>query len=78
MGGVERGPSPGGTVTFDRSAPGTALARADLGPFVADAVARGYMPASWYLISVEHGYELWHQGQGLTMASLAICTPAGC
>ncbi len=72
------GGTPGGTVTYDLAQAGTALSKADLGPFVADAVQRGYMPQSWYLIDVEQGYELWHGGAGLTTSRFAVCTPAGC
>jgi hypothetical protein len=39
---------------------GTASVRdLDIGQFAADALRRGYIQKSWYLIDVEAGFELW-------------------
>jgi cellulose 1,4-beta-cellobiosidase len=51
----------------------------DLGPLAAYAVAKGYIPsAAWYLIDVEHGFEIWNGGARLADNSFTVCTPAGC
>ena len=66
------GTSPGGTVSYVLANPVTSVSNLDLGPLAADAVARGYMPASWYLIDVEAGFEIWQGGQGLTANSFSV------
>jgi hypothetical protein len=38
----------------------------------ADAVARGYMSASSFLIDVEAEFEVWQGGQGLTADSFSL------
>jgi cellulose 1,4-beta-cellobiosidase len=35
-------------------------------------VRRGYIRASWYLIDVEAGFELWHGGAGLATKSFSV------
>jgi hypothetical protein len=52
----------------------------NLGDFIRDAVNRGYIPSSWYLMDVEAGFEIWQGGAGLQASSLRICTPSpvGC
>jgi len=44
---------------------------------VADAVSRGYIASSWYLISVEAGFELWHGGAGLATNSFSVNVAGG-
>jgi hypothetical protein len=66
------GTSPGGTVTYELHSPVTSVSNLDLGPLAADAVARGYMPSTWYLIDVEAGFEIWQGGQGLTADSFSV------
>ncbi|MCW2929205.1 MAG: glycoside hydrolase, family 6, partial [Actinomycetia bacterium] len=39
---------------------------------VADAVRRGYISSSWYLIDVEAGFELWQGGAGLATNSFSV------
>jgi Glycosyl hydrolase family 12 len=63
----------GYTVTYVRVRPVESIRSLDLGPLAADAVSRGYMPASWYLIDVEAGFEIWHGGTGLTARSFSVC-----
>ena len=43
----------------------TSVRNLDLWPLVAYAASRGYIQDSWYLISVESGFELWRGGVGL-------------
>lgn len=40
--------------------------------FVADAVARGVVNRSWYLTSVQAGFEPWTGGTGLTTTSFSV------
>ena len=42
---------------------------------LADALRRGYIQKSWYLIDVEAGFELWHGGAGLGTDSFAVDVP---
>jgi hypothetical protein len=52
---------------------GTASVRnLNLRPLVADAIARGYLSRSWYLIDVEAGFEVWNGGAGLATRSFSV------
>ena len=55
----------------------TAVTNLDLQPLVADAVSRGYVARSWYLISVEAGFELWRGGTGLATNSFSVNVASG-
>jgi hypothetical protein len=67
------------TVTFDSATAETSVSNLDLGPLAAYAVSEGYIPStSWYLMDVEHGFEIWDGGAGLEDNSFSVCTPAGC
>jgi cellulose 1,4-beta-cellobiosidase len=55
----------------------TSLSNVDLQAFVADAVSRGYIASSWYLIAVEAGFELWHGGTGLATNSFSVKVAGG-
>jgi hypothetical protein len=50
----------------------TSVRDLDIGQFVADAVRRGYIQKSWYLIDVEAGFELWQGGASLATDSFAV------
>src|SRR5436305_4244556 len=43
----------------------------DVLTFIHDAVRRGYINSSWYLISIQAGFELWQDGAGLATNSFA-------
>jgi cellulose 1,4-beta-cellobiosidase len=51
---------------------------------VANAVSRGYIQPSWWLIDIEAGFELWQGGGGLAANSFSVAvngsnpTPAAC
>ncbi len=49
----------------------------DYQPIIADAVSRGYLTSSWWLIDIEGGFELWQGGTGLTMNSFSVATTGG-
>src|SRR5262249_8138130 len=44
---------------------------------IADAVSRGYISSSWYLIDVEAGFELWQGGAGLASKSFSVKVAGG-
>ena len=60
------------TVTYWMTSPTTAVRNLDLQPLVADAISRGYLPGSSYLISVEAGFEMWRGGTGLATRSFSV------
>ena len=43
----------------------------DLLAFIHDAARRGYINSSWFLLSIEAGFELWEGGTGLATNSFA-------
>ena len=55
----------GDTVTYDMTAGTTSVNGLDVGTLAQDAVSRGYLSRSCYLIDVEAGFELWQGGRGL-------------
>jgi hypothetical protein len=48
-----------------------------LRPLIADAVRRGYIKPSWYLVDVEAGFEIWRQGAGLATRSFSVHVAGG-
>jgi Glycosyl hydrolase family 12/Cellulose binding domain len=42
--------------------------------FLTDAVSRGYAQTSWYLTSIQAGFEPWTGGQGLAVNSFSVTT----
>ena len=55
----------GDTISYVMASPATSVRNLDVGALAADAVRRGYIRTSWYLIDVEAGFELWRGGAGL-------------
>jgi cellulose 1,4-beta-cellobiosidase len=55
----------------------TSVSNLDLQPLVADAIARGYLSRSWYLIEVEAGFEVWDGGTGLATDSFSVRVAGG-
>ncbi|MBO0802004.1 MAG: hypothetical protein J2P25_02870 [Nocardiopsaceae bacterium] len=64
--------SHGNTISYTLTSPHASVEGLDIGKVIGDAVARGYTSPSWYLISVEAGFELWRGGAGLASKSLAV------
>ena len=60
------------TITYTMTTGATSVRNLDLWPLVAYAVSRGYIQPSWYLISVESGFELWRGGAGLATNSFSV------
>lgn len=68
----EGGQSTWDTVTYDMTSPTASVSDLDLYPIARDAVSRGYLSASCYLIDVEAGFELWQGGAGLATNSFSV------
>jgi len=60
------------TISYAMTTGTTSVTDLDLQGLVADAVSRGYIGRSWYLISVEAGFELWRGGTGLATNSFSV------
>ncbi|MFE0459199.1 RICIN domain-containing protein [Kitasatospora sp. NPDC058965] len=58
------------TVSYVRQQPTNALT-VDLKDFTNDSAARGYLQTSWYLTSVQFGFEPWQGGPGLAVNSFS-------
>jgi hypothetical protein len=65
------------TISYSMVTGTTSVQDLDIGTFVADAVRRGYIQKSWYLIDVEAGFELWQDGAGLATNSFAVNVSRG-
>lgn len=52
-------------IAYERAKP-SVVQSFDLKDFIDDAVSRGYLEPGWYLDSVEAGFEIIQDGQGLT------------
>jgi len=64
------------TLSYTMTTGTTAVSNLDLQPLIADAISRGYLKPSWYLIDVEAGFEIWQGGTGLATNSFSV-TVAG-
>ena len=60
------------TVSYTMTSGTTSVSDLDLHRLIADAVSRGYISPSWYLIDVEAGFELWQGGAGLATNSFSV------
>jgi hypothetical protein len=60
------------TVSFWMTSRTTSVRDLRLRPLIADAMQRGYIRRSWYLIDVEAGFEIWRGGAGLATKSFAV------
>jgi hypothetical protein len=70
---IWEGPQPwGDTVTYEMTTGITSVSGLDVGTLAQDAVRRGYLPESCYLIDVEAGFELWRGGAGLATTSFSV------
>jgi hypothetical protein len=54
--------------------PGTGSVSFAPATFLGDAVSRGYAQTSWYLTSIQAGFEPWTGGQGLAVNSFSVTT----
>lgn len=60
------------TVTYLMTRPTSSVRDLDIGDIARDAIGRGYMPRSCYLIAVEAGFEVWQGGKGLATNSFSV------
>ena len=60
------------SVAYVRTTGVTNVSNLDLGDITRDAVSRGVISPSWYLIGVEAGFELWQGGAGLATTSFSF------
>jgi hypothetical protein len=65
------------TVSYTMTTGTTSVSNLDLQPLIADAVRRGYISRSWYLIDVEAGFELWRGGAGLATKTFSVHVARG-
>jgi hypothetical protein len=67
----------GDTITYDMTTAATSVSGLDVGTLAQDAVSRGYLSRSCYLIDVEAGFELWQGGAGLKTNSFSVSVGSG-
>jgi hypothetical protein len=60
------------TISYDMPSGTTSVSDLDIGTLAQDAVRRGYLSRSCYLIDVEAGFELWRGGAGLKTNSFSV------
>jgi hypothetical protein len=63
-------------VSYVRTSP-TGTASFPVSAFFDDAVQRGFAQTSWYLTSIQAGFEPWQSGVGLTVNGFAVTTSGG-
>lgn len=64
-------------ISYAMTSATTAVSNLDLQPLAADALSRGYLRQSWYLVGVEAGFELWQGGAGLSTGSFSVTVAGG-
>lgn len=62
----------GDTVSYTMTTPATSVSGLDFAPLAQDAVSRGYLSSSCYLIDIEAGFEIWQGGAGLATNSFSV------
>lgn len=63
-------------ISYVRTQPAPSV-EMDLKAFISDAVGRGQVQPSWWLIAIEAGFEIWSGGQGLVSNSFAASVATG-
>lgn len=64
-------------VSYVANSPVTSVSNLNLLPFFADAVSRGSLSTSYWLLDVEYGFEIWTGGDGLAVNSFSVSAAAG-
>lgn len=59
-------------ISYVATTPVTGFTSLNLLPFFSDAVSRGCLDPSWWLIDVEFGFEIWSGGQGLGISNFSV------
>lgn len=65
------------TISYTMTSPATSVSSLDIRQLAWDAVRRGYIHKSWYLLDVEAGFELWQGGAGLATKSFSVTVGGG-
>jgi hypothetical protein len=65
------------SIAYARVDPTSTASDLDIRAFTQDAVQRGSIDPSWYLIGGEPGFEIWQGGQGLTTHSFSFDASGG-
>jgi hypothetical protein len=65
------------TISYTMTSPAASVRNLDISQFASDAVHRGYIQNSWYLVDVEAGFELWQSGAGLATRSFSVRVGGG-
>ena len=65
------------TVSYAMTSGTTSVRNLDIGQLAQDAIRRGYLPGSCWLIDVEAGFELWQGGAGLATKSFSVSVRVG-
>jgi hypothetical protein len=60
------------TVSYSMTTGTTSVSNLDVGQLAQDAISRGYLSSSCWLIDVEAGFELWQGGAGLATKSFSV------
>jgi hypothetical protein len=68
----EGGQSTWDTISYTMTTGATSVTSLDIDQLTQDAINRGYIQKSWYLIDVEAGFELWQGGTGLATNSFSV------
>ncbi len=64
-------------ISYVKTSGVTSVSNLNLVSFINDAVSRGQIQTSWYLIDVEAGFEIWQQGAGLASNSFSVSASGG-
>lgn len=59
-------------ISYVRAGNAKSVCNLNLKAFMNDAASRSYIQTSWYLISVEAGFEIWQNGIGLSSNAFSI------
>jgi hypothetical protein len=65
------------TVSYTMTTGATSVSVMGLRPLIADALRRGYIKPSWYLVDVEAGFEIWRHGAGLATRRFSVHVAGG-
>ncbi len=60
------------TISYRRQSGTSSASNLDLRAFFNDAISRGYLSSSYYLMDVEMGFEIWTSGQGKAINSYSV------
>jgi hypothetical protein len=63
-------------ITYRTNSP-TSSVNLDYRPFIDDAISRGYIQSSWYMMDIEAGFEIWQWGTGLACTNFTAAINSG-